>query len=108
MPAIHRGVDLDAAEGAEVRAMAAGRVRFAGTRGGYGLTVIIDHGRGIETLYAHLGSIEVEADAGVDAGEVVGRVGRTGNARGAHLHFEVRRDGRPQDPVPLLGGLPGR
>ena len=86
--------------------MARGRVRFAGRMGGYGLTVIIDHGGGIETLYAHLGSIDV--DAGDDGGgrRVIGRVGRSGNARGAHLHFEVLQDGRAQDPVPLLGGMP--
>lgn len=108
LPAVHRGVDLDAPEGAPVRAMADGRVRVAGRMSGFGNVVVIDHGRGIETLYAHLASIAVAKGDEVDGRQVIGRVGRTGNARGAHLHFEVRRGGRPQDPVPLLGGMPGR
>ena len=80
-----------------------GRVVYTGAQRGYGEMIVIDHGGGISTLYAHTSRFLVEADAVVEAGDPVAEVGRSGNARGAHLHFEVRRDGRPVDPLPLLG-----
>lgn len=107
LPEIHRGVDLRAPAGTEVRAMTGGRVRFAGVQGGYGNVVWLDHGGGVLTVYAHLSALRVRTGESVGAGQVVGLSGATGNATGAHLHFEVWRWGREVDPVPLLGGRPG-
>lgn len=105
-PDLHRGVDVAAPHGAPVRAMQNGRVVFAGSRGRYGLCVILEHGSNLRTLYAHLSRIDVRQGARVDGGQVIGAVGATGNATGPHLHFEVWRWGRVDDPVPLLGGFP--
>ena len=100
----HEGIDIDGVMGQEVRAAAAGKVIFAGTRQGYGEMIVIDHGGGLATLYAHTSRFLVDVDDVVEAGDPVAEVGRSGNARGAHLHFEVRRDGRPMNPLPLLSG----
>lgn len=94
----HHGIDVAAPAGAPVRAAGAGRVVKAGEEGGYGNVVIIDHGRGLETRYAHLGTIDVKPGDRVEAGAGVGTVGVTGRTTGPHLHFEVRRDGEPVDP----------
>jgi LysM repeat protein len=99
----HEGIDIDGVMGQEVRAAAAGKVVFAGTQQGYGEMIVIDHGGGLSTLYAHTSRFLVDVDDVVEAGDSVAEVGRSGNARGAHLHFEVRRDGRPVNPLPLLG-----
>jgi murein DD-endopeptidase MepM/ murein hydrolase activator NlpD len=99
----HEGIDLAAPKGTIVRATAAGKVVFAGRSGRFGRLVVVDHGGGWETRYAHLRSLEVRSGATVDRGRKVGTVGRSGNATGFHLHYEVRRDGRPQDPWPLMG-----
>jgi murein DD-endopeptidase MepM/ murein hydrolase activator NlpD len=85
-----------------------GVVVHAGPRGGYGLCVIIAHGGSTRTLYGHLSRIEVRRGQRIRNGDLLGAVGRTGNATGSHLHFEVWRWGRPEDPVPLLGGPPPR
>lgn len=106
LPSIHHGVDIRVPEGTPVRTMAPGRVRFAGTMGGYGQVVWIDHRGGVLTVYAHLSRIDVRTGDAVAARQVVGLSGRTGSATGPHLHFEIRRRGRPVDPVPLLGGFP--
>jgi murein DD-endopeptidase MepM/ murein hydrolase activator NlpD len=107
-PALHHGVDVAAPEGTPVRAMKSGRVEHAGHRGGYGLTVVMSHGSNVRTLYAHLSRIDVKPGDRVAGGAVIGAVGRTGNATGPHLHFEVVRWGRVEDPVPLLGSFPRR
>ena len=107
-PGIHRGVDVAVSEGTEVRAMAPGRVRFAGVQRGFGSVVWLDHGGEVMTVYAHLSVIRVRTGDKVDGDAVLGLSGSTGDARGAHLHFEVWRWGREVDPVPLLGGRPGR
>ncbi len=99
----HEGIDIDGVKGQVVRAAAAGRVLWAGTERGYGNLVIIDHGDGVSTLYAHASRLLVGPDEVVEAGEPVAEVGDTGNARGAHLHFEVHRNGQPVNPLPLLG-----
>jgi murein DD-endopeptidase MepM/ murein hydrolase activator NlpD len=108
----HRGVDLKAAYGAEVPAAGAGTVVEAGENGAYGLTIVVDHGSGLKTRYAHLASADVEVGDQVLQGEEIGRVGQSGRATGPHLHFEVIRDGQRVDPsteVALngsgLGGL---
>ena len=107
-PDIHEGVDIAAPGGTPVHAMKSGRVEHAGEWGSYGLSVLISHGTNVRTLYAHLSRIDVRAGERVDGGQRIGAVGRTGNATGDHLHFEVWRWGRAEDPVPLLGGVPPR
>ena len=99
----HAGVDLEAHYGAMVRAAAGGRVRRAGwDSGGYGYLVVIRHGHGVRTMYAHLSRLYVRRGERVSAGSRVGRVGATGHAFGPHLHFEVRYRGAAVDPVPAL------
>jgi murein DD-endopeptidase MepM/ murein hydrolase activator NlpD len=107
-PDIHRGVDFSIPTGTEVRAMADARVRFAGTMSGFGNVVWLDHGGAILSVYAHLSSIRVTEGAFVRRGEVLGASGATGDVTAPHLHFEVWRFGREVDPVPLMGGRPGR
>lgn len=94
----HDGIDISLPYGAPIRAHEDGVVVHAGWRNGYGLTVIIDHGSGKETLYAHASSLRVREGQVVRAGDVIAAVGTTGRAYGAHLHFEIRHDGRPVDP----------
>lgn len=100
---MHNGMDFAAPEGTPIHAAKGGTVSFAGRKGGYGNTVIIDHGDGTSTLYAHASALLVEAGDRVGRGKVVAEVGSTGRSTGPHLHFEVRRDGRAVDPRPLLG-----
>jgi murein DD-endopeptidase MepM/ murein hydrolase activator NlpD len=98
----HQGIDLAAPRGTVVWATADGTVVFAGRDGRYGRTVVVDHGHGYRTRYAHLKKIETAAGRSVRRGDVVGRVGASGNASGPHLHYEVIRDGVPVDPRPYL------
>ena len=83
-------------------ATADGRVTFAGKSGAYGRLVVIDHGGGWETRYAHLHRIGVDDGDRVRRGDRLGTVGHSGNASGDHLHYEVRRHGVPVDPRPTL------
>ena len=106
LPEVHRGVDIAVPPGTEVRAMAPGRVLFAGTMGGYGTVVWVDHGGEVMTLYAHLSRVLVKTEDGVSPRMVVGLSGASGDATAPHLHFELWRWGRERDPVPLLGGPP--
>lgn len=99
----HRGLDLAAPTGTPIRAARGGVVEVAGERGGYGNTVVIDHGGGLKTLYAHASELLVEAGQEVRAGAQIARVGSTGRSTGPHLHFEIRRDGAAIDPGPALG-----
>ena len=102
----HDGVDLAAARGTAVLAPASGSVKLVslayGTDGHDGKTVILDHGDGIETLYAHLDAILVKEGDEVTAGQTIGRVGSSGWVTGPHLHFEVLRDGQPIDPASVV------
>lgn len=107
LPEMHHGVDIPAPEGTPVLAMSNGRVTYAGTMSGYGNVVILQHGGGTQSLYAHLSAIDVSTGDEVRGRQTIGRVGSTGNATGPHLHFEVIRWGRAEDPVPLLGRRPG-
>ncbi|MDH4143555.1 MAG: peptidoglycan DD-metalloendopeptidase family protein [Acidimicrobiia bacterium] len=100
---MHKGIDFGADEGTPVAAAASGYVLYAGYTEGFGNNVIVDHGGGRTTLYAHLSSIDVDAGASVARGEYLGAVGSTGNSTGPHLHFEVRIDGEPVDPSQELG-----
>lgn len=99
----HAGTDLRLAYGQDVRAAAAGSVTFAGEQGGYGTTVVVRHGDGLETRYAHLSSLDVRVGDSVAAGQVIARSGNTGRTTGPHLHFEVRQHGRPVDPEAVEG-----
>jgi len=105
-PELHEGVDVAAPAGTPVHALMAGTVVSAGSRSGYGNVVYIDHGGGTVSVYAHLASMAVTRGARVRLGETIGTVGATGDATGPHLHLEVWRNGRSEDPVPLLGGPP--
>jgi murein DD-endopeptidase MepM/ murein hydrolase activator NlpD len=100
--ALHPGVDLAEAYGAEIHAAASGRVAHAGPAGGYGNMVEIDHGNGLATRYAHMSDVLVEEGQEVDRGAVLGRLGSTGRSTGPHLHYEVRVDGEPVDPERYL------
>lgn len=106
-PDLHPGVDIRVPVGTPVRAMKPATVAFAGRQGGYGLVVILDHGGDLRTVYAHLSELRVRTGGKVGHREVVGLSGQSGNATGPHLHFEVIRRGKQEDPVPLLGGPPG-
>ncbi|MGB9792580.1 MAG: M23 family metallopeptidase, partial [Thermacetogeniaceae bacterium] len=98
----HTGIDIVAGRGTPVHAAAGGRVVEAGWGGGYGNTVVIDHGNGLATRYAHLSSISVSVGETVGSGEVIGRVGSTGRATGPHLHFEVMVNGSRVNPLNYL------
>jgi murein DD-endopeptidase MepM/ murein hydrolase activator NlpD len=95
----HSGVDIGASYGDSVRAADGGVVKHAGWYGGYGKAVIIDHGNGISTLYGHNSQLLVGEGQTVRKGEVISRVGSTGDSTGPHLHFEVRLNGEPTDPM---------
>ena len=98
----HEGVDLAGQEGAEIRASAGGVVRRAGALGGYGNAVEVDHGGGLTTLYGHASDLLVREGDHVTPGQPIARVGHTGRATGAHVHFEVRMGGKPIDPSRAL------
>lgn len=96
--AFHTGLDIAASPGTPVAAAKAGTVEFAGWDGGYGKCVIINHGDGTKTRYAHASSILVDQGQWVEQGGAVIRVGNTGHSTGPHLHFEVMIDGTPRNP----------
>jgi murein DD-endopeptidase MepM/ murein hydrolase activator NlpD len=106
-PEFHKGVDLAANYGDQVRAAAAGTVVSAGwDPGGYGIKVDIDHGNGYHTWYAHLSRTAVEPGQRVTKGQPIAFVGSTGESTGPHLHYQVMYDGQPIDPAPYLNGVP--
>jgi murein DD-endopeptidase MepM/ murein hydrolase activator NlpD len=98
----HAGIDFGASYGSTIRAAEGGRVIFAGWYGGYGNTVIINHGSGITTLYGHTSKLYVSQGKTVQPGDAIAAVGSTGLSTGPHLHFEVRKDGEPVDPMAYL------
>ncbi|MDQ7007658.1 MAG: LysM peptidoglycan-binding domain-containing M23 family metallopeptidase [Acidobacteriota bacterium] len=98
----HQGIDITAPAGTAVRAARSGRVTFAGRRGRYGRLVVIEHAGGFSSWYAHNQSLAVHRGQEVERGQVIARSGQSGNATGPHLHFEIRRRGRPIDPSLLL------
>jgi lipoprotein NlpD len=104
----HEGIDLGSPDGSPVRAVCGGRVVYAAERlRGYGRMVVLDHGRGLTTVYAHNEQLLVEEGQRVEAGQLLARSGHTGRATAPHLHFEVRRGGRPEDPLQFLPKRPG-
>jgi hypothetical protein len=96
---IHTGIDLAAPMGTPVHAALDGTAHVIPSTTGYGLHVLLDSGGGLTTMYAHLQSVDVHDGDEVGAGDVIGEVGSTGNSTGPHLHFEVRRDGIPENPM---------
>lgn len=102
----HEGIDLTARPGTPVLAAEAGRVIESGWRGDYGRVVVVKHARHYSTLYAHNRAVRVRKGAFVEKGDVIAEVGATGNASGPHLHFEIRRERRPEDPLRYLPALP--
>lgn len=105
----HLGIDLAAPRGTPILAAQAGTVIYTGREfKGYGKMVLIESGNGWATLYAHFDKILVSEGQTVRRGEIVGAMGRTGRATGVHLHFEIRKDRGPIDPLPLLPNTTAR
>lgn len=101
---LHQGVDIAAPAGSAVRATMGGVVLRSGVDGGYGRFIEVRHTGGLTSLYAHLGRVApLKAGAVVTPGQVVGYVGSSGRSTGSHLHFEIRHDGKPLNPVVFLG-----
>jgi murein DD-endopeptidase MepM/ murein hydrolase activator NlpD len=101
--AMHPGIDLAGASGTPIYATADGVVLRAGwNSGGYGNLVELDHGKGISTRYGHMSAILVRPGQRVTRGQQIGRMGSTGRSTGSHLHYEVRIDGRPVNPIPFM------
>ena len=93
----HHGMDMPSSGGSTVNSAAGGKVLFAGTKNGYGNTVVISHGKGYYTLYAHLDKIDVQKDCYIENGEKLGEVGSTGISSGPHLHVEYIKTDNPND-----------
>jgi murein DD-endopeptidase MepM/ murein hydrolase activator NlpD len=98
----HPGIDFQGRRGDEVKCTASGKVVFAGWAGGYGNCIRIQHINNLETLYGHLSKIEVKVGQQVTVGDDIGKVGSTGHSTGTHLHYEVRKNGKPINPVKFL------
>jgi murein DD-endopeptidase MepM/ murein hydrolase activator NlpD len=98
----HSGQDIDAASGDPVVAGASGKVSFVGWQNGYGQLVVIDHGGGLTTRYGHLSHIDVAAGQTVERSQFIGRVGSTGRSTGPHLHYEIRINDQPVNPLQYL------
>jgi len=98
----HTGQDIEAPMGTPVVAGASGHVSFVGWQNGYGQLVVIDHGGGLSTRYGHLSHIDVEAGQQLSRGQLLGKVGSTGRSTGPHLHYEVRINDEPVNPLQYL------
>ena len=101
-PGLHQGIDIAAAAGQPVAAAADGLVMLAAATSGYGQAVYLAHGFGISTRYGHLSEIDVHPGQRIHRGDVIGRVGSTGRSTGSHLHYEVRLDGNPVNPLAYI------
>lgn len=99
---LHAGIDIGAPTGTPIVAAKGGVVSFAGVMGGYGNIIVVDHGGGMTTRYAHQSQLGASVGQSVQAGDKIGYVGSTGNSTGPHLHFEVRINDNPQNPVGYL------
>ncbi|WP_299252545.1 M23 family metallopeptidase [uncultured Aquimarina sp.] len=98
----HQGIDIDLRTGDNVRTLLSGKVRYARRHGGHGKTIVIRHDNGLETVYAHLSKYLVKENDIVEKGQVIGKGGVSGNARGSHLHLEVRYKGKSIHPEYLF------
>lgn len=103
---MHGGIDIPGALGSPILAADGGTVTFAGPDGGYGLMIELDHGNGLRTRYGHLSRILVAVGAQVQRRQEIGLMGSTGRSTGSHLHFEVLRNGRKENPVGFFGPFP--
>lgn len=101
---LHTGIDIQATTGTKIVAAADGTVIYSGSLGGYGKTIMIDHGGGIVTLYGHNSSLSVSEGQDVIRGQEIAKAGSTGMSTGPHCHFEVRENGSYIDPMPYLKG----
>lgn len=98
----HSGIDITAHIGEEVYASKDGTVVFSGWNGGYGNCIVVDHGNGVSTLYAHLSAMSVSKNIKVSKGNVIGKIGSTGCSSGPHLHFEILVNGTAKNPLSYL------
>ncbi len=98
----HTGIDIANSSGTNIMASAPGTVTFAGSKGAYGKTIIIDHGYGTQTLYAHNRQILVKVGEKVERGQVISKMGSTGRSTGTHLHFEIHKNGKQTNPLDTL------
>ena len=98
----HTGLDIAASQGTAIHAVSGGKVIFSGDKGSYGKLVIVDHGNGIQTYYAHCSALYVSSGAQVSQGQTIAAVGSTGNSTGPHLHLEIRVNGVAQNPQNYL------
>lgn len=96
---MHTGTDFAAHTGTPIYATGDGTVKLSGREGGYGNVVVINHGYGYETLYAHMSKVKAKRGQKVKRGDIIGYVGSTGLSTGPHLHYEIHKDGKPIDPV---------
>jgi murein DD-endopeptidase MepM/ murein hydrolase activator NlpD len=101
----HHGIDLAAPKGAPIRAISSGQVMYADPFGGYGKIVVVRHPSGLTSHYGHCDTLNVKIGDTVKAGDIIGTVGSSGISTGPHLHFEIRMNGKPQDPERYLPGL---
>jgi murein DD-endopeptidase MepM/ murein hydrolase activator NlpD len=95
---VHTGIDIGARSGTPVRAPTGGIVALSGWQNGYGRTIVLEHGHGVQSLYGHLSKLLVKKGQRVEQGAIIGFTGNSGHSSGPHLHYEVRVDGRPVDP----------
>src|SRR5262249_11030128 len=95
---MHKGLDIAAPAGTKIVSPSEGVVIFSSVRGGYGKCVVLDHGFGVQTQYGHMLETAVQAGDKVERGQVIGTIGSSGLSTGAHLHYEVRVHGIPQNP----------
>jgi murein DD-endopeptidase MepM/ murein hydrolase activator NlpD len=105
MQRFHGGIDLDGVTGDPIYAAGAGKIVFSGERSGYGLLVIVDHGKGLNSYYGHCSRLLRSRGEAVDRGTVIALIGSTGRSTGSHLHFETRKHGQPFDPALILPRL---
>lgn len=99
---MHKGIDITKDQGLDILAAASGIVTFAGKQSGYGKVIIIDHRKGVETVYAHNARLYVRKGARVGRGKKIAKMGSTGRSTGIHLHFEVKMNGKPVNPLRFL------
>jgi murein DD-endopeptidase MepM/ murein hydrolase activator NlpD len=98
----HKGIDIGVPTGTNVKSFMSGKVTYSDWQGGYGNLVIISHGNGLQTYYAHNSKLLVKVGQSVDSGSVIAKSGNTGNSTGPHIHFEVRKNGEPVNPYQYL------
>lgn len=98
----HQGIDISNSKGTKIVASAKGTVIFSGRKGGYGKAIIIDHGNGYKTLYAHNNNLLVSVGDKVDKGQLITEMGRTGRSTGYHLHFEIHKNNSPINPLDMI------